>query len=47
MPDVGTTERDLSQTSVRDNTSIEHVIDWRNVVKKYFALIRSDWILGI
>ena len=40
MPDVGREERDMSQTSVRDSSSIENVIDWRNVVRKYFSLIR-------
>ena len=42
VPDVGNTERDLSQTSVRDTRSIEHVIDWRIVVRKYLSLIRSE-----
>lgn len=42
VPDVGNTERDLSQTSVRDPRSIENVIDWRLVVRKYLSLIRSE-----
>ena len=42
VPDVGNTERDLSQTSLRDPRSIENVIDWRLVVRKYLSLIRSE-----
>jgi len=41
VPDVGNTERDLSQTSVRDTRSIEYVIDWKMVVRKYLSLIRN------
>ena len=40
VPEVGATEREMSQTSVRDSNTIENVIDWKIVIKKYFALIR-------
>ena len=40
VPDFGVSERALSQTSFRDQKSIENVTDWSRVIKKYYAVIR-------
>ena len=40
VPDLGHSERALSQTSFKDPRSIENVTDWKKVIKKYYAVIR-------
>ena len=40
VPDLGVSERALSQTSFRDPKSIENVTDWSRVIKKYYAVVR-------
>ena len=31
-----------SSASFKDGTKIEHVLDWPNVVKKYYAVVKNN-----
>ena len=31
-----------SSASFKDTTKIEHVLDWPNVVKKYYAVVKNN-----
>ena len=31
-----------SSASVKDGTKIEHVLDWPNVVKKYYTVVKNN-----